>query len=81
MAAFECPEGRGQAFLWDTEVPGLGLRVTANAARAYIFQARFQGTTPRITIGNPSSWTIPMAREKARELQRDIDGGRDRASP
>jgi integrase len=31
----------------------------------------------RITIGGTEAWTIPQAREKARELQRLIDEGRD----
>ncbi|MEO6353975.1 MAG: preprotein translocase, partial [Burkholderiaceae bacterium] len=32
---FKCESGKSQSFLWDTEAPGLGLRATANGAKAY----------------------------------------------
>ena len=77
VAAHRCEPGKPQAFLWDKAAPGLGLRATPTGAKAYIFQGRFQGNTVRLTIGEPSAWSIPQAREKARELQRTIDQGRD----
>ena len=42
-----------------------------------MFQAAYQGKDIRITIGCPDMWTIPLAEEKARELQRLIDEGKD----
>jgi integrase len=75
--AFTCPPERLQAFLWDATQPGLGLRVTPNGRPAYIFQGSFQGSDVRITIGRPDAWGISQAQEKARELQREIDEGRD----
>ncbi|CAN7243773.1 integrase family protein [Variovorax sp. LjRoot175] len=77
VAAFKCPEGKEQAFLWDSGVPGLALRVTTNGSRAYVFQSRYQGSTVRMTIGSPDAWRIGDAQEKARQLQRQIDEGRD----
>ncbi len=44
---------------------------------AAVFQGEFQQKTIRITIGNPDAWSIPQAQEKARDLQRQIDEGRD----
>lgn len=79
VAAFTCPPDRQQAFLWDDDVKGLGLRAKRNGAPAYIFQRQHDGKTVRITIGSPGAWTIPMAREKARELQRQIDEGHNPA--
>ena len=76
VAGFTCPAGKSQAFLWD-KTPGLGLRVTPAGTPAYIFQGRFQGKTLRIAIGGPDAWSIPQAQERARELQRQIDAGRD----
>ena len=32
-----------QAFLWDTEVPGLTIRATQGGAKSYVFQCRFAG--------------------------------------
>lgn len=74
---FKCPEGKRQAFLWDAAVPELALRVTAAGSRAFIFQSRFEGQTVRMTIGAPEVWSIAKAQERARELQRMIDTGRD----
>ncbi len=77
VKAFQCPVGASQAFLWDTGAPGLALRVTAKDGRSYVFQSRFGGQTLRITVGSPQAWSIDQARERARELQRQIDEGRD----
>lgn len=77
VANFKCPLNKKQAFLWDSGSPGLGLRVTPAGKPAYVFQGVYQGKDVRITIGSPSSWSIPEAQAKARELQRLIDEGRD----
>ncbi len=74
---FKCPAGKAQAFLWDSTAPGLGLRVTPAGKPAYVFQSLFEGRTLRLTIGSPDAWTIPDAQARARELQRQIDEGRD----
>jgi integrase len=83
VVTFRCPSAKQQAFLWDTEVPGLGVRATAGA-KAFIFQARLNGETLRITIGDVRAWDIESddpkrvgAREQARRLQTLIDRGID----
>jgi integrase len=77
VEAHRCAEGKSQSFLWDSKTPGLGLRATAGGAKAYIFQGKIHGSTVRITIGDPRSWTIDVAQERARSLQTLIDGGID----
>lgn len=77
IADHKCPAGKQQAFMWDSTSPGLGLRATVGGSKSYIFQSQFNGATVRITIGSPETWTIPQAQERARELQRLIDQGRD----
>jgi integrase len=84
VADFACPKEKAQAFLWDSKAPGLGLRVTSQGARAYIFQSRLRdGQSVRLTIGEPMAedgrgvYTIPNAQEQARRLQRLIDEGKD----
>lgn len=77
VRGFRCPDGKAQAFLWDADQPGLGLRVTPSGKPAYVFQAPYQGRDIRITIGSPDAWSIPDAQAKARALQREIDEGRD----
>ena len=77
VKGFKCPADKVQAFMWDVETKGLGLRATAAGKPAYIFQGEYQGKTIRLTIGSAKTWSIPLAQEKARELQRMIDEGRD----
>ena len=75
--AFACEGGESQAFLWDTEAPGLGLRVTRTGAKAFIFQAKLNGGTIRTTIGDPRTWEIPAAQAEARRLRVQVDSGHD----
>ena len=77
VGGFSCESGKAQDFLWDAKTPGLALRVTANGARAYVFQSRFNGQTVRLTIGSPDVWMIPKAQAEARRLQSLIDQGKD----
>jgi integrase len=74
---FKCPPSKSQAFLWDLTAKGLGLRATPAGKPSYVFQAVYQGKDIRLTIGSPDDWSIPLAHEKARELQRLIDEGKD----
>lgn len=74
---FTCEPGKPQTFLWDSEAPGLGLRATANGAKAYIFQGKLNGNTVRITIGDPKAWSIDAAQTEARRLKILFDKGKD----
>lgn len=75
---FECPTGTAQAFLWDTEAPGLAVRATPGSkARGFIFQSRLNGKALRITIGDVRAWNLDDARAEARRLQTLIDQGID----
>ncbi len=77
IAYHQCKPGAAQTFLWDTAAPGLGLRATANGAKAYIFQSKLNGKTLRVTIGAPSVWTIDQAQAEARRLKVIVDNGQD----
>ncbi|HEY4071758.1 MAG TPA: Arm DNA-binding domain-containing protein, partial [Herbaspirillum sp.] len=77
VEGFQCPSGNSQIFLWDSKVPGLGLRATPSGAKAYIYQGKIHRRTVRITIGDPRSWTIDKAQEEARRLQTLVDTGVD----
>ncbi|WP_374240584.1 tyrosine-type recombinase/integrase [Zoogloea sp.] len=75
---FECPAGTTQAFMWDTEAPGLAVRATPGSeARGFIFQSRLNGKALRITIGDVRAWGIDAARAEARRLQTLVDQGTD----
>ena len=55
IAGFKCPPDKAQAFLWDANTQGLGLRVTAKGLPAFVFQSVYQGVSVRIVIGKPSA--------------------------
>lgn len=77
VAEFPSKDSISKSFLWDATAHGLGLRVTANGSKAYIFQAKLNGEVIRITIGSPTTWTIDTARAEARRLKVIIDNGQD----
>jgi integrase len=83
IAAYTITESKSQDFRWDTEVAGFGVRLTKKSkqnpkgTKAYVFQGRFNGATPRLTIGDIRTWTLEDARIKARSFQTQIDNGKD----
>jgi len=77
VSKFKCPADKTQVFMWDAATKGLGVRATPSGKPAYVFQAPYQGRDIRLTIGSPAAWTLSQAQEKARELQRLIDEGKD----
>ena len=77
VQTFTCPKGKKQAFLRDSEVPSLALRVTANGSRAYVFERKLNRRTIQMVIGSPTNWTIEEARARARKLAVLVDRGID----
>jgi len=75
--AFTCPTGKAQAFLWDTDTTTLALRVTPTGRKTYVFEARLNGATIRMTIGAPKDWPIKEARSRAQGLKMMVDSGTD----
>lgn len=53
-------------FIWDSELPGFGLRVFASGKRSYLIQYRAAGRTRRYTIGLHGVWTSETARQEAK---------------
>ncbi|WP_297844629.1 site-specific integrase [uncultured Roseibium sp.] len=69
---------KDQSFVWDTDVKGFGLRITATGAKAYVFQYKNQsGRNRRMTLGKHGSITADQAREIARELYIEVRKGKD----
>ena len=75
--AFTCPAGKSQAFLWDTEAPALALRVTPTGRKTYVFEARLNGATLRLSIGTAADWPLEKARGEAQRLKVLVDSGTD----
>ncbi len=72
-----CPPGKQQAFLRDSEAPGLRVRVTAAGAKSYVYESKLNRQTIRRTIGNVKKWSIEQARAEARRLAVLLDQGSD----
>lgn len=72
--------GMKDAFHWDTEVRGFGVRVTPTGKLTFIVQGRIDRAdtpTARITIGPYGVFTVDQARMAARELLRAMWQGID----
>lgn len=54
ISSYQCKEGKKQSIYWDAKTTGLGLRVTSNNAKSYIFETSLNNKTIRITIGDVS---------------------------
>ena len=72
-----CPPGKQQAFMRDSEAPGLRVRVTAAGAKSFVYEAKLNRQTIRRTIGDVKAWSIEQARTEARRLAVVLDGGQD----
>lgn len=68
----------GSRIVWDTEIAGFGVRVTAGKVSAFILNYRTSGGRQRrYTIGRVSDWSVTAARKHAAELRARIDLGDD----
>src|SRR3954453_7159971 len=59
------------AFVWDTDVPGFGLKITPAGRRTFILQYRLggrSGSTKRLTLGQFGGITAEEARGEAKKL-------------
>ncbi len=72
-----CPAGKQQAFMRDSEAPGLRVRVTAAGAKSFVYEAKLNRQTIRRTMGDVKLWSIEQARTEARRLAVVLDGGQD----
>jgi integrase len=70
----------GDTFLWDTEIPGFGCKVTPKGGRVYILQYSRGGRDHRVTIGRHGvEFTAEQARNEARRLRGLIASGENPA--
>lgn len=66
----------GQSFIWDTELPGFGLRVGAKT-KAFVAEAKVNKATRRVTLGTYPRMTAAVAREEAQKALQNMERGID----
>ena len=71
------PPPRGSRIVYDRELRGFGVRITAAGAVAFILNYRVHGRERRFTIGHRGEMSAEMAREEALRLRQRIREGGD----
>jgi integrase len=76
--------GANDAFLWDSELRGFGLKITCGGSKVYVVQYRAgrgrSSPTRRVTIGKHGSpWTPATARKEALRVLGQVAAGADPA--
>ena len=74
------PPERGRLQLWDSALPGFGLRVTEKGKKTWVVMYRNRGRQRRMTIGSYPAFSLADAREEARAALRAVERGEDPAS-
>ncbi len=70
----------GQAFLWDTEIKGFGIRVGATGTKTFVIQyMNEEGRVRRVKIGRFGVMTVEQARELAKIQLGKVASGEDPA--
>lgn len=71
------PPASGYVLLWDSDLKGFGLRVTAGGARSFFVQKRIKGRDKRHTLGRWPALKPEQARKDATAWLGAIASGRD----
>ena len=64
-------------FLWDSDIPGLGLRILPSGRKSYVVQYRAERRSRRMTLGPSTVLTCTQARNRAIEIVAAAHNGQD----
>ena len=67
-----CPPNVPKAFLRDKDVTGLRVRVTANGAKSFVYEAKLNGRAISRTLGGYPLMSIDEAKDRARTLAKMV---------
>ena len=68
---------RGQFEIWDTRLPGFGVRVSHGGTKSFVLVYRFQGRSRRMTLGRCGILSLADARQLALQALRAVALGQD----
>jgi hypothetical protein len=63
--------------IFDTDVRGFAVMHLPSGGRAFTLDYRHAGRQRRMTFGRWPEWSVSAARERAKEMRREIDAGAD----
>ena len=69
-------EGRDYQ-IFDADIRGFAVCIYRGGGRAFTFDYRHAGRQRRMTFGRWPEWSVTAARERAKELRREVDAGGD----
>jgi integrase len=69
--------GGGDRIIFDSQLPGLGLRITPTGTRIFVAQARVGGRKRRVTVGFATDMTVAQARAEALQTLAAMRSGVD----
>ena len=69
--------GPKKQIVWDTQLPGFGVRVYPSGKKAFVLAYRSGGRKQLMVIGSVNIFTVEEARERARKHQVDVVDGHD----
>lgn len=77
IKSYKPADGKKAEIIYDSEVPGFGVRITESGAKSFILNYYVAGRERRTTIGKYPAWSLNAARMQAKELRKEIDRGID----
>lgn len=80
IAKAKLPAGKAEAFYWDDEMPGFGLRLRSGGSRIFVIQYKVGAKHRRITLGSASKITADDARKSAKRIFGKLADGKDPAN-
>ena len=68
IAALTLAEGKTEAIIFDSDLPGFGIRIRAGGSRTWIYQYKIGNQNRRVTLGSLAALTPACARDTAAEM-------------
>ncbi|MFN0218244.1 MAG: tyrosine-type recombinase/integrase [Hyphomicrobium sp.] len=69
--------GGGRVEIWDSKIPGFGLRAAERGTKSFVLVYRYRGRPRRLTLGRYPTLSLAAARQKATEALRSVGDGSD----
>ncbi len=77
LDAFTCPPGQKDAWVFDSDLQGFGVRITTAGSKVFYLQYSVAGRVRRHRLGAYGVLTLDQARRLARIAAGEVAGGND----